>query len=50
MNKKTARYFTQKEMWRIIDLAKRRMIDNGLGAYDQSDQKLFRKMRDWKDE
>ena len=45
MNKRSARFFTQKELWRIIDLANRRVVDNGEKCYSIEDQKLFIKMR-----
>lgn len=41
---------TQKEMWRVCDLAIRRMVDNGLEEYDKEDQKLFEKIKKIKEE
>ena len=45
MNKKLQNYFTDQEMWRIIDLANRRVIDNGEDFYSYTERVMFIKMR-----
>ena len=46
LHQKIKESFTNKDFLRIVDLAKRRMIDYGIEEYDKADQKLFRKMRE----
>jgi len=36
---------TQKEMWRLCDLAIRRMVDNGIESYDKEDKALLKKIQ-----
>lgn len=50
MNKKLTQIvsetLTNQEIWRIIDLANRRVIDNGEEFYSKREQLLFKKMRE----
>lgn len=39
----------KKQIWRLCDLAMRRMIDNGVENYDEYDQKLFEKIQSLKE-
>ncbi len=48
MNQHLARYYTSTELVRIVDLAKRRMIDFNVEAYGKDDQELFKKMQQMK--
>lgn len=41
---------TQKEMWRVCDLAIRRMVDYGIEEYGKEDQKLCAKIQKIKEE
>lgn len=41
---------TQKEMWRVCDMAIRRMVDYGIEEYGEEDQKLFVKIQKIKKE
>ena len=36
--------FSDRQLLRIVDLAIRRMKDNGVTEYDKADQKIFFKM------
>ncbi len=45
MNNYLGEYFTSAELVRIVDLAKRRMIDYGVEEYSNQDQKLFKKLQ-----
>ncbi len=45
MNNYLAEYYTSSELVRIVDLAKRRMIDYGIEEYSNQDQKLFKKLQ-----
>ncbi len=50
MHKKLIQTITEnlsaKEFWRILDLANRRVIDNGEENYSKKEQVLFKKMRE----
>lgn len=41
---------TQKEMWRVCDMAIRRMVDYGIKEYGEEDQILFAKIQKIKEE
>lgn len=41
---------TEKELWRVCDLAIRRMVDYGVEEYSEEDQKLFEKIKKIKEE
>ncbi len=48
MNSYLSKHFTSTEIVRIVDLAKRRMIDYGVEEYGPGDQDIFKKMQDMK--
>ncbi len=48
MNNYLSKHFTSVELVRIVDLAKRRMIDYGVEEYGPEDQDIFKKMQDMK--
>ena len=48
MIKSLAKSLTSVEYIRVIDLAMRRVVDNGMESYGKEDQNLFDKMYDIK--
>ncbi len=48
MKTKYARKITTKDFLRIVDLASRRVKDNGLRHYAPEDQQIFRKLESLK--